>query len=397
MFNFTFYNPTEIIFGSDGVERLDELIPKDARVLITYGMGSALKSGLICEIHDVLKGRFMAEFGNIESNPSYEMLMSAQNIIEGHGISFILAVGGGSVIDGSKFISAASSLPSHLDPWEILTSNGSIVKSAIPIGCVLTIPATGSEMNANAVISSSRRHQKLEFYSNLVRPIFSILDPKLTFTLPDRQIANGIVDSLIHVTEQYLTYPVNADVQDKFAEGLISVLIKNAPLVMINHNNYNAMANIMWTSTMALNGIIGVGVPNDWTTHSVGHQITAIYGMDHARTLAIVLPALLRYDIDNKREKLEQLGKNVFGVKTASEAIDELEKFFLSLGVPTCFAEYGIGDDCVDAIANKLIESGYKIFGEKEQFNITDIKIILKKALKPSQVAIDFLPEVLNF
>lgn len=397
MFNFTFYNPTEIIFGSDGVERLDELIPKDARVLITYGMGSALKSGLICEIHDVLKGRFVAEFGNIESNPSYEMLMSAQNIIEGHGISFILAVGGGSVIDGSKFISAASSLPSHLDPWEILTSNGSIVKSAIPIGCVLTIPATGSEMNANAVISSSRRHQKLEFYSNLVRPIFSILDPKLTFTLPDRQIANGIVDSLIHVTEQYLTYPVNADVQDKFAEGLISVLIKNAPLVMINHNNYNAMANIMWTSTMALNGIIGVGVPNDWTTHSVGHQITAIYGMDHARTLAIVLLALLRYDIDNKREKLEQLGKNVFGVKTASEAIDELEKFFLSLGVPTCFAEYGIGDDCVDAIANKLIESGYKIFGEKEQFNITDIKIILKKALKPSQVAIDFLPEVLNF
>src|SRR5574344_85040 len=387
MFNFTYYNPTEIIFGSDGISKLDNLVPNNARVLITYGGGSAVKSGFVYYVHKALGNRFVAEFGGIEANPCYEILLDALNIIEGHKIDFILAIGGGSVIDGTKCLAAASALPPGTDPWSIIVEKGNNVKSALPIGCILTLPATGSEMNAYAVISRAVTHQKLEFSSDFVRPKFSILDPKLTFTLPARQIANGIVDILVHVTEQYLTYPVNADIQDRFAESIIKVILDNGPVAMNNPRDYNAMANSMWASTMALNGLIGAGVPNDWTTHSVGHQITAIYGMDHARTLAIVLPSLLRYDIHNKKDKLEQLGRRVFDVKTANETIDEIERFFISLDIPTNFADYGIGEDCIDTIIYKLKNSGYNLFGEKEQFNLIDISLILKSALHPSRLA----------
>ncbi|MGL6041459.1 MAG: iron-containing alcohol dehydrogenase, partial [Deefgea sp.] len=309
MTNFEFFNPTKIVFGTETVAKLDQLVPATARVMILLGGESARKNGTLAEVRAALGAREVHEFNGIEPNPTYETLMQAVEIIRAEKLDFLLAVGGGSVIDGTKFIAAA--VPFVGEPWDILTTFGQTMTSALPFGTVLTLPATGSEMNHGAVITQKATQTKLPFMNPLVFPLFSILDPSKTFTLPTRQIANGVVDAFVHTVEQYLTYPANGMVQDRYAEGLLNILIEIGPKVLANPQDYDLRANLMWAATQALNGLIGAGVPQDWSTHMIGHELTALFDIDHARTLAIVLPANLALRSDSKREKLLQYADRV--------------------------------------------------------------------------------------
>ncbi len=288
MLNFSFYNPTNIIFGEGQLQELDNLIPKEAKVLITYGGGSAKKTGLLDRVKSELtkSGRTVNEFGGIPANPRFEVLMEAIKIVRAEKIDFLLAVGGGSVIDGTKFIALAAPAKEYEGRERELMAFGFTpvpVDYAIPFGTVLTLPATGSEMNNGAVISDGE--DKLPVFSTHTFPKFSILDPKITFTLPKTQVANGVVDTFIHTIEQYLTYPVDARFQDRTAEGILQTLIEIGETTVNEPENYDARANLVWCSTMALNGLIGSGVPQDWATHMIGHELTALTGLDHAKTL----------------------------------------------------------------------------------------------------------------
>ncbi|MDD2238197.1 MAG: iron-containing alcohol dehydrogenase, partial [Kiritimatiellae bacterium] len=256
MNNFTFCNPVNILFGRGRIADLPGEIPKDARVLIAYGGGSIKKNGVLDAVHTALAGYTITEFAGIEPNPSYETLMKAVELIREKDINFILAVGGGSVIDGVKFIAAA--VPFEGDPWDLLT-RGAKAKSVLPFGTVLTLPATGSEMNCGSVITRKSIQTKLPFMSPLIYPIFSILDPETTFSLPPRQISNGIVDAFVHVMEQYLTYPAEGHLQDRFAEGILQTLIEDGPKALKTPEKYEVRANLMWCATLALNGLIGAG------------------------------------------------------------------------------------------------------------------------------------------
>ncbi|MGL4600377.1 MAG: iron-containing alcohol dehydrogenase, partial [Plesiomonas sp.] len=304
MQNFTLHTPTKVLFGKGQIAHLRNVIPADARVLITYGGGSAKRSGVLDQVHAALSGMHVLEFGGIEPNPSYETLMQAVEFVRNEKITFLLAVGGGSVIDGTKFIAAAADYVG--EPWHIMHTVGSDIKQAIPMGSVLTLPATGSEMNMGAVITRRSTGDKQHFFSPLVMPKFAVLDPEITYTLPERQIANGVVDAFVHTVEQYLTYPVDAKVQDRFAEGLLQTLVEEGPRALVEPQNYAVRANIMWSATMALNGLIGAGVPQDWATHMLGHELTAMHGIDHAQTLAVILPVLLQEKRIAKHAKLLQ-------------------------------------------------------------------------------------------
>lgn len=359
MLNFEFYNPTKIIFGQDTVKKLPTLLPKGARVLILYGGSSAVKNGTIAEVKAALGAQFESlEFGGIEPNPHYETLLKAVDVVKKNKIDFLLAVGGGSVLDGSKFVAMASLYMD--DPWNILTHNGAPVVDALPVGTVLTIPATGSEMNNRGVITRAETKEKLSFRTNLVFPKFSILDPTKTYTLPERQLANGLVDSFVHTLEQYLTYPVDAKIPDYFAEGVLKTIIEVTPDVLNKKEDYTARANFMWAATIALNGILATGVPEDWATHRIGHELTALYGIDHARTLAIVLPALWTYKKAAKKAKLLQYGKNVWNITEGGEdervdlAIEKTRSFFESVGIKTHLADYGIDKKEIDLIISRL-------------------------------------------
>ncbi len=255
MNTFEMYNPTRIVFGADTVAKLDDLVPQDARTLILYGGGSAEKTGTLAEVRTALGKRKFFEFGGIEANPQYATLMKAVDLVKQEKIDFLLAVGGGSVIDGTKLVAAA--VPFDGDPWEILLQMGTNVTEALPLGTVLTIPATGSEMNCGAVITNAEKNAKLTFLSPHVFPVFSILDPKKTLTLPKRQVVNGVIDAFVHVIEQYITFPDNAQVQDRFAESLLTILIEEGPRVLREPDNLDVRANLMWVATMALNGLIG--------------------------------------------------------------------------------------------------------------------------------------------
>lgn len=369
MLNFDFHNPTHISFGAGRIAELHRLIPADARVLILYGGHSAERTGTLAEVRTALDGRPVHEFGGIEPNPSYETLMEAVALIRREGVDFLLAVGGGSVIDGTKFVAAAVNYPG--DPWEILTTGGVRVAAALPFGTVLTLPATGSEMNNGGVITRTALQTKLPFRSALLFPRFSILDPTRSYTLPPKQVANGIVDAFVHITEQYLTYPVDGIVQDRLAEGLLNTLVEIGPKTLADPRDYAARANLTWVATLALNGLIGAGVPQDWSTHMLGHEITALYGLDHARTLAIVLPSMLHLRRDAKRAKLLQYGERVWGITqgTPDERIDaaiaRTRAFFESLGVPTRFADYGLGREVIEPLVAQLEAHGMTRLGEK--------------------------------
>ncbi len=372
MLNFTFYNPTRIHFGKGQIAHITEEIPKGTRVLMTYGGGSVHRNGVYDQVRAALGHTKLTEFGGIEANPRFETLMRATKKAREVDAEFLLAVGGGSVIDGTKFIAAACHFQG--DAWDILV-NKVPIKSAMPFGTVLTLPATGSEMNSGAVITRTSTQEKLPFGSRYLYPQFSILDPSTTFTLPPRQVANGIVDAFVHVLEQYLTYPVQAPVQDRFAEGLLRTLIEIGPQTLAEPHDYNARAGLMWVATMALNGLIGAGVPQDWSSHMIGHEITALHGLDHAQTLAIVLPANLQYRRSAKHTKLVQYARRVWDLEDENEealidgAIDHTRNFFTSLNVPTRLSDYGIGSDAIPELVARLERHGMVKLGEKRDVN----------------------------
>lgn len=358
MHNFEYYNPTRIVFGEGSIPRLAELVPADARVLVLYGGGSAERNGTLAEVEAALGDRAFQRFGGIEPNPTYETLMQAVELIRRDKLDFLLAVGGGSVVDGTKFVAAAVDYPG--DPWHILETRGKQIATALPIGAVLTLPATGSEVNCAAVVTRKALQAKLGFGNPLLYPRFAVLDPVKTYTLPPRQIANGVVDAFVHVMEQYVTQPAKAAVQDRYAESLLLTLIETGPQALADPTDYDVRANLMWAATQALHGAVGAGVPQDWATHMIGHEITALYGLDHAQTLAVVLPNLLDVRRDVKRAKLLQYADRVWGLRAGDEdaridqAIAHTRAFFEALGVRTRLADYGIGAEAVERIVAQL-------------------------------------------
>ena len=374
MLNFEFQNPTRIVFGQDTVARLDALVPSNARVLILYGGESAERNGTLLEVRAALGQRERHEFGGIEPNPSYETLLRAVELVRSEKLDFLLAVGGGSVIDGTKFVAAAA--PFAGDPWQILESFGGVVTQALPFGAVLTLPATGSEMNNASVVTRTSTKTKAFFSSPQVFPLFSILDPTKTYTLPARQLANGVVDAFTHTVEQYLTYPVDGRVQDRFAEGLLQTLIEIGPKVVNEPADYDSRANLMWTATMALNGLVGAGVPQDWATHLVGHELTAQFGLDHAQTLAVLLPSMLHVRRAGKRAKLLQYAERVWGITESDEderidlAIKKTRAFFESLGVKTRLSDYGISAAAIDGLIRQLQTHGMTQLGEHQDVTL---------------------------
>jgi NADP-dependent alcohol dehydrogenase len=350
MLNFDFYNPTHILFGKGRIADIHQAIPADAKVLLLYGGGSIKQNGVFDQVIAALGNRSVTEFAGIEPNPSYETLMKAVDIIKQGNIDFLLAVGGGSVIDGTKFIAAAALFEGG-DPWAIMEKHGRNVTKALPFGSILTLPATGSEMNDGGVVTRQSIKAKLAFSSRHCFPKFSVLDPTTTYTLPPRQIGNGAVDAFVHVMEQYLTYPVNSPVQDRFAEGLLKTLIEEGPKALANPEDYDVRANLMWCATMALNGLISTGVPQDWATHMIGHELTALHGIDHAQTLAIVLPSMLRVRKEAKRAKLLQFAERIWDLREGSEdsridtAISRMQDYFEQMGVKTRLSDYQLGAD----------------------------------------------------
>jgi len=388
MFNFNFYNPTRIFFGKDRLDVIDANIPANAKVLITFGGGSAKKSGLIDKVKANLGDRKVFEFGGIEPNPRYETLVKAAELVRDEGIDFILAVGGGSVIDGTKFICLASHYKgdaSDLLKYGFGGITSEVVSHVVPFGTVLTLPASGSEMNNGAVISYE--HGKFVVMSELVFPQFSILDPTLTFTLPAIQVANGVIDAFVHTTEQYLTFPVDASVQDRIAEGILQTLIEVGKTTIDEPTNYDARANLVWSATMALNGIIGTGVPQDWTTHMIGHELTALFGIDHGQTLAIISPAVFEVRRTQKRAKLLQYAERVWHIESGSEdekidlAIQKTRAFFESLGIKTRLSEYGVTADKIALVVEQLKTHGLTALSETGDITLEVSQQILEKAL----------------
>lgn len=396
MNNFQYYNPVRIVFGEGQIKALANLVPDNARVLITYGGGSAKKTGTLDEVKTALTGknREIFEFGGIEPNPEFTTLMKAVDMVKDHNIDFLLAVGGGSVLDGTKFVALTATLEDegdrgilHERAWEALKGYARDIKQALPLGTVLTIPATGSEMNSGGVINHSERHAKLPFGNPLVFPQFSILDPAKTLTLPERQVMNGIADAFVHVMEQYLTYPVNAKVQDSFSESLLKILIEEGRAVKANPQDMQTRKNIMWTATMALNGLIGTGVPQDWTTHMIGHELTSLHGIDHARTLTIVLPAVMRELKDSKKDKLLQYAKNVWAItegtddKKIEQAIVKTENFFRELGLPVRLSDVALNETAIAPILDQLKEHNMVKLGEHKANDLAVSERILKAAI----------------
>ncbi|MEN9918667.1 MAG: hypothetical protein RL662_1103 [Bacteroidota bacterium] len=381
MNNFSKANPVKIIFGKGTIKDISKEIPVGSKVLITYGGGSIKTNGVYEQTIAALAGFEWYEFSGIEVNPHYETCMKAVALIKEKNIDFVLAVGGGSVIDATKFIVAAACYNAG-DPWEILSKHAE-VKQAIPFGTILTLSATGSEMNSGAVITKAATQDKLAFGSPLVYPQFSVLDPETTYSLPTKQISNGVIDSFIHVIEQYLTYPANGMIQDKFSEAILSTLITEGPKALENPKDYNVRANLMWASTWALNEWISCGVPSDWSTHIIGHEITAVYGLDHAQTLAIVLPGVMSVMKDQKSEKIVQLGEQVFGIynnlskeERIQATIDAVENFFHEMQVKTRLSDYNLGEEVVETVSERLKNRGWKL-GEKQNMTPEIVKDIL--------------------
>jgi NADP-dependent alcohol dehydrogenase len=388
MFNFDFYNPTRIFFGKDRLDNIDKFVPANAKVLITFGGGSAKRSGLIDKVKANLGNRKVFEFGGIEPNPRYETAMKAAEVVRTENIDFIMAVGGGSVIDGTKFIALASHYKgdaTDLLKYGFAQITPDVVEKVVPFGVVLTLPATGSEMNNGAVISYN--HGKFPVMSEMVYPEFSILDPTYTFTLPEKQVANGVVDAFVHTTEQYITFPVDARVQDRMAEGILQTLIEIGKTTIEEPENYDARANHVWAATMALNGIIAVGVPQDWATHMIGHELTAAFGIDHGQTLAIVYPALLAEMKEQKGAKLVQYAERVWGITTGSDdekidlAIAKTREFFESLGIKTHLSEYGVKAEQIADVVAQLEAHGMTALSETGKITLEVSRKILENAL----------------
>ncbi len=385
MLNFELYNPTNLIFGKGQIEKITALLPKDAKILLAYGGGSIFKNGVHKQVTAALQGFEVIEFGGIEPNPHFETLLKAITIVREQNITFLLAVGGGSVIDGVKFISAAAKFEG--DPKDILLKRLLIKdpKQVIPFGTVLTLPATGSEMNSGSVVTIQATQEKLSFGGSALFPKFSICDPSVIASLPQRQIQNGIVDAFTHVMEQYLTYPHDALLQDRIAESILQTLIEIGPDVVENPTDYKLASNYMWCCTMALNGLLNKGVPVDWATHMIGHELTALYHIDHARTLAIIAPNLYRVLFETKKEKLAQYGERVWqvqGTTVAEKATNAIEKtvaFFHTMGMQTNLSEYTPEyAKTAGFIVNRFEERGWKALGERQNITLEKVKEIVE-------------------
>jgi len=383
MQNFEFQNPVKILFGKGQIASLGDQIPRRARILMTYGGGSIKANGVYDRVKKALERRPLWEYGGIDPNPRTDQLLPAVELVRREKIDFLLAVGGGSVLDGTKFIAAAAHFSG--DPWNIV-AQGATVREAVPLGAVLTLPATGSEMNPFAVISNPATGEKLPFMSPLVFPRFSVLDPETTFSLPRRQVSNGIVDAFVHTMEQYMTFPASAPLQDRMAEAILLTLIEEGPKTLADPRDYEARANIMWCATLALNTLIAAGVPQDWSTHMIGHEITALHGLDHAQTLAVILPALIEVKREAKREKLLQYAARVWSVTSGSPeeritaAIARTRAFFEEVGVPTRLSAYGVGPEVAEAVAGRLEQRGWTALGERKDITPAVVREILRLA-----------------
>lgn len=384
MQNFELYNPTNLVFGKGQIEKLGSLVPKNAKIVLAYGGGSIFKNGVYDQVKAALNGFEIIEFGGIEPNPHFETLMKAIEIVKEKNIDFILAVGGGSVIDGVKFISGATYYEG--DPMEILKKRILIKEGSkvIPFGTVLTLPATGSEMNSGSVVTINSTQEKLAFGGSALFPKFSICDPTVITSLPERQIQNGIIDAFTHVMEQYLTYPHEGYLQDRIAEGILQTLFEIGPKVVQNPSDYALASNYMWCCTMALNGLIQKGVPSDWATHMIGHELTALYHIDHARTLAIIAPNLYKVMFETKKQKLAQYGKRIFDLtgsddEIAAKAIDKTIEFFHTMGMKTKLSECTVNyNSTADFIANRFQERGWVGLGEKQNITIEKVRKIVE-------------------
>ena len=384
MLNFELYNPTNYIFGKNQIEKLAKLVPAKSKILLAYGGGSIFKNEVYNQVTVALKDFEIVEFGGIEPNPRFETLMKAVEIVIAEKISFILAVGGGSVIDGVKFISGATHFEGN--PIDILKNRVLFtdLTKVIPFGTVLTLPATGSEMNSGAVVTIESTQEKLTLGGSALFPKFSICDPSVVASLPKRQIENGIIDAFTHVMEQYLTYPHDAILQDRFAESILQTLIEVGPSVVEQPSDYKLASNYIWCATMALNGLIQKGVPSDWATHMIGHELTALYEIDHARTLAIVGPNLYKVMFDTKKAKLAQYGKRIFNLtgsedEIAKEAINKTTEFFHTMGMKTKLSEYTKDfDKTADFIVDRFEKRGWKGLGENQKVTLEKVKAIVE-------------------
>ncbi|EKT4535166.1 iron-containing alcohol dehydrogenase [Flavobacterium psychrophilum] len=385
MLNFELYNPTNYIFGKDQIEKLSTLVPKNAKILLAYGGGSIFKNGIHEQVIKNLKGFDVIEFGGIEPNPRFETLMTAVEIIRKEKNNFILAVGGGSVIDGVKFISGATNFEGN--PIDILKNRVLFtdLSKVIPFGTVLTLPATGSEMNSGAVVTIEATQEKLVLGGSALFPKFSICDPTVIASLPKRQLENGVVDAFTHVMEQYLTYPHDAILQDRIAESILQTLVEIGPNVVKNPTDYKLASNFMWCATMALNGLIQKGVPSDWATHMIGHELTALYGIDHARTLAVIAPSLYKAMFETKKDKLAQYGERIFNItgnsteEKAAKAIEKTVDFFHKMGMQTKLSEYTEDyKKSADFIVNRFETRGWKALGEKQNITLQKVKEIVE-------------------
>ncbi|WP_279486155.1 iron-containing alcohol dehydrogenase [Aeromonas veronii] len=383
MYNFQYANPTRICFGEGQIASLPTLIPPGSRLLVLYGGGSIKQNGVYEQLTRALEGVTWQEFSGIGANPRFELLMEAVAQVKRERIDFLLAVGGGSVVDGTKFVAAAACYEGD-DPWDICGKQASVHK-ALPMGCVLTLPATGSESNPTSVVS--RGDVKISFRSPLVQPQFAVLDPATTYSLPPRQTGNGVVDAFVHIAEQYLTFPVGGEVQDRLAEGLLQVLVENGPRALAEPTNYQVRANLMWAASLALNGLIGCGVPQDWASHAIGHQLTALYGLDHGQSLAVVLPSLLRERASQKQDKLAQFAERVWHstredkALRIEEAIIRTEQFFQKMGLGTRLADYGLSESCIPAVCSNLKRVGRTALGEQQDIDPDRVARILARAL----------------
>ena len=385
MLNFELYNPTNYVFGKGQIEKLSKLVPAKSKILLAYGGGSIFKNGIYDQVKLALAGFEIVEFGGIEPNPRFETLLKAVEIVKNQKIDFILAVGGGSVIDGVKFISGATHFEG--DPIDILKNRVLFtdLTKVIPFGTVLTLPATGSEMNSGSVVTIAATQEKLVLGGSALFPKFSICDPSVVASLPKRQLENGVVDAFTHVMEQYLTYPHDAFLQDRIAEGILQTLVEIGPSVVKNPADYKLASNFMWCATMALNGLIQKGVPADWATHMIGHELTALYEIDHARTLAVIAPSLYRVMFETKKEKLAQYGERVFNVtgttvdEKANNAIEKTIDFLHKMGMQTKLSDYTADyAKTADFIVNRFEQRGWKALGEKQNITLEKVREIVE-------------------
>lgn len=383
MNNFEFYNPTKIIFGKGEITKLKNEIPKESKILVLFGGGSIKRNGIYNQVSDALEGFEWTEFGGIPPNPEYKVLLKALEIIKKENITYLLAVGGGSVIDGTKFLSSAA-LYEGKEPWDIL-KNKIRTEVGMPFGTVLTLPATGSEMNSGAVVTNAETSEKFGMGGPGLFPQFSILDPSVVHSIPEKQLANGLADSFTHVLEQYMTYPNDAILQDRFAESILSSILETAPRIMENPADYKSAANFMWNCTMALNGMIQKGVPTDWAIHAMGHELTAFYGIDHARTLAIITKSHYTFNLDSKQEKLAQCAERVFGItegdqkEKAEQCIEAIEEFFLSIGISTNLSSYtNQFEGTAQKIAQRFTERGWTGIGELGKLTPEHVEAIVE-------------------